>query len=851
MIIAFLQLRTPPVLPALHQRPHQKRPPVDGRATDFADDLDKLRGFGRKNKESLGELLFQFFRFYAHEFDYDKLALSIRLGRTITKAEKKWHTALNNMLCVEEPFNTVRNLSNTADDTSFRGLHMELRRAFDLIALAKLDECCEQFVFPKEEERIFQKPSAPRPVMVRSASQQGSGRGGRGGNYRGRGFHRNGNKMDRRASSSVAYENHPVYIHAANMPGATLSPQEMQWYQQAQQQAQAQAQQQFPFHPEIISSTLNALQIQEQSLRFQLYTQSQAFVQHQALAHAQRMQGSGPAPATDRPRTNSFDNPPLTAPIRPDMYMYAMPYQPPYFSPPQQGVSTTLPSSPSTASAVPEFRRSLHRTNAGADPSASGNASHRSQSQPAARTSMPGVQSQPSYPGSTHSGGTPAFPPRLVNGVPIPSFIPDENADGDYDDAPSKTLSESPTEEDGPRTNPSYYVSESSSPARPVNIGIANGIPSFGDLGQQSSQSRRRLSTDQSPQSILDRRMRRTSRSPSPLGHARAFSVGTNTAPLPSVPFPQAGPKIVRDARPLIVNGSAFKSGPSTGSSRVPSTSDSMASDESAFDNPLRINQGPMINSVGLEPPMVLQPVPTAEPSPAFPDRPLIVNGSTQPLAASPQQVPDRHSFGQRVAAMGGPNPVPYATVASNNLNGIMQLSPSGRSRVMTRQQQNGIAPLDLAMPEHSFAVDLQHLSPVYETRTPSPTAVRKFDGPFAHNTVNLERFSLAQGAAGALKDSRKEHAGVARSSQRSPTDATSIKQDLATTGGPVNTRVNGLAARENGHVRGAKSESDNASGWQKAKPRKKPAGGDAKAVASGHVNGEQLPRHESDRKGG
>jgi hypothetical protein len=82
----------------------------------------------------------------------------------------------NNRLCVEEPFNLTRNLGNTADDTSFRGLHLELRRAFSLIAEAKLKDCCEQFVFPAEEERIWEKPPPqPRPVLSRSASQSGRG----------------------------------------------------------------------------------------------------------------------------------------------------------------------------------------------------------------------------------------------------------------------------------------------------------------------------------------------------------------------------------------------------------------------------------------------------------------------------------------------------------------------------------------------------------------------------------------------------------------------------------------------------------------------------------------------------
>ncbi len=114
LIIAFLQLRNPAVLPALHQLPY-KLPKPDGSVGDFADNMKKIKGFGNKNKSSEAELLFQFFRFYAHEFDYDKHVLSVRLGRIMTKSDKKWNYALNNQLCVEQPFNTTRNLGNTAD----------------------------------------------------------------------------------------------------------------------------------------------------------------------------------------------------------------------------------------------------------------------------------------------------------------------------------------------------------------------------------------------------------------------------------------------------------------------------------------------------------------------------------------------------------------------------------------------------------------------------------------------------------------------------------------------------------------------------------------------------------------
>src|SRR5436309_15124804 len=129
MIINFLQTRHPPILPVLHQREHKKRPEVNGLDVSFDDDLDKLRGFGKTNHESLGALLFAFFKKFGYEIDYEKNAISVRSGKLIPKAEKGWHQLQNNRLAVEEPFNTSRNLSNSADDTSVRGIHLEFRRA--------------------------------------------------------------------------------------------------------------------------------------------------------------------------------------------------------------------------------------------------------------------------------------------------------------------------------------------------------------------------------------------------------------------------------------------------------------------------------------------------------------------------------------------------------------------------------------------------------------------------------------------------------------------------------------------------------------------------------------------------
>ncbi|KAF1812464.1 Nucleotidyltransferase [Eremomyces bilateralis CBS 781.70] len=184
MIINFLQTRNPPVLPTLHQSPHKEAVSNDGTDSGFADDLAELQDKS-SNEESLAELLVGFYRKYAHELDYERSVISVRQGRVLTRKEKGWDGASKEgqwRLCIEEPFNTSRNLGNSADSTAFRGIHLELRRAFDFLAnKADLDGCCVAFKFPVEEKssHIFRKP-APKAALQPQLPSQGT-RGGRGG----------------------------------------------------------------------------------------------------------------------------------------------------------------------------------------------------------------------------------------------------------------------------------------------------------------------------------------------------------------------------------------------------------------------------------------------------------------------------------------------------------------------------------------------------------------------------------------------------------------------------------------------------------------------------------------------
>ncbi|KAM0323709.1 hypothetical protein ACHAQA_008646 [Verticillium albo-atrum] len=805
LIIAFLQLRDPPVLPALHQKQNLRLPKKGTTESSFADDLDRLRGFSDKNKSSLGELLFQFFRYYAHEFDYEKHVLSVRQGRKLPRTEKKWA----NNLCVEEPFNTGRNLGNTADEYSFRGLHLELRRAFDCISEAKLDECCEH-----------------------------------------------GNSS-RRASSGVAYDTNTMY-----MPQNPMTPQEVAWYQQA-------AAQQLQY-PGILFNHPQMLQMQAQMAA-------------QIHAH-QRMQGSSSASqqqsqqgSSERSRTNSFENPPLSAPLAAsDWYsMYNLQLQAFYGAP-----AYNYPPSPATTSAAgPEYRRQRSTMAAESGASTSGS-SLRSQSQPASRSAPQGQQGQPFSGSAPQSNGIAG--PRLANGVSIPSFMPE---DANYDAVPRQPNKDSPASDEG--TYAGYYVADPSSPSQRAQA-IPNGI-AFGDLAQ-NAQGRRRLSTDQIPQTLLDRRLRRKSRSPSPspLGHARAYSIGTQAGPASSSQTttpatPSNGNRSA--ARPLVVNGtgsSAWRAS-STPSHRQGSnlsvTDHATRDDTGAFGHENLYSVPGLGISTQYAPVSDVQPATTADPAPSqslVPETrtPVIVNGSTNtsassvaasiPIPGAPQPTEDA-SFRDRINLMGLTQYQTQQVAFQSETVGAVSAS-STRPRVSARQHQNGvIAPLDLAIREnraggHPLALDPQHLSPINETRSPSPTTVRKVDHSFKSDNAGIPRSVTMDSLAEPFKpgQSLSDLQGPpAKDSKQTPTIAQGGVRSAVSSGHPLQVshtpnqipafspKINGT--RENGHVRGAKSESHSADGtWQKAtKNRKK--GGDGRVVASS----EQPPRRGEDRKGG
>ncbi|OTA08630.1 hypothetical protein A9Z42_0003420 [Trichoderma parareesei] len=839
LIIAFLQLRNPAVLPALHQLPYKSTRP-DGTVSDFADNLKKIKGFGSKNKSSEAELLFQFFRFYAHEFDYDKHVLSVRQGKLITKAEKKWHYALNNQLCVEEPFNTSRNLGNTADEYSFRGLHLELRRAFDLISEAKLEEACEQYVYPKEEERVWSRPaSQPRPVLLRSSSQSNSGRGGRGGHRGGRhsnNYHRSGGS-NRRASSTTPSYDPNMFVQPVTMP------QDMSWLAAGTQYP-------FPFAQQDLMQMAYQETMRQQLNHFYAQAQqSPAYMSHQAMGQ-QRMSpnaasSNGQQTATDRSRTNSFDTGPIGTTLRPDLYsLYGMGINQQFYAQAATGYGT-YPSSPVTSNGMgQDFRRPLQRSAVASDNGISASASSlRSQSQPPSR-SPSGAHSRVAYTSGAGPSSAPGYAQRHLHGVPVPAFVSD---DADLDDR-SKAASVSPPSDTGLLGARSPRLGQP--PLAQSHSPTANGL-GFGDVvTQSSSPRRRRLSTDQLPQTILDRRMRRTSRSPSPLDHGRAVTTGTvASSPLASAPFPPAGATQNKSPhRPLIVNGSGLKTSMIVASSQPPKEAPALEECAmSKIDNALHISSAPPTNGTLVAEAPGSQPMPSLAPAPPMPtapmDRPpVIVNGSNAKLA-----IPSTEdaSFRDRVAMMGtypaNPYPMPHDVLQAN---GMAQLATSSKQRLISRQPQNGvIAPLDLAIADHRkpLGVEMAHLSPVYEAQASSPTALRK---PDSSNPPVAGKAALEKADA---KTTREETAkSVTKAEEKAQPAQDAQKSSKAQKSAGQTQRNSTQTSREPGnHVRSAKSEND--SGWQRAvKGKKKGSSGFAQAS-----HAEQPPKSDSERKGG
>ncbi|KAL8691759.1 MAG: hypothetical protein Q9218_003086 [Villophora microphyllina] len=711
MILSFLQTRNPPVLPCLHKRPHQRTVDSEGRPAAFADDLTSLRGFGQKNKETLGELLFHFFRRYAYEIDYEKSVVSVREGQLINKEAKKWHLMQNNRLCVEEPFNIERNLGNTADDISFRGLHLEIRRAFGLISEANLAACTEHYEYPAREERVWEKPAIkPPPILTRSHSQSGRGGKGTSTNRGGRnGQSQNRTAQGRRASSAATTG------RMNGIPYATRVPNHQEHPLQAHLD-------QLQLHERFVNE-YQFLQAQEHELRMR-----QAQAQLHANAHAQNSAIN--QVVRDMNHSSGTHTPPLTAPLQNVPFFHPYGYSA-VMGDPSQSVHTN-PSSPHMKPvqlAGPELRRRVHRSSA-ADSTSSASRSH---SQPA--RPLPLSLPVPPYP-----SGTAAFQQyqqarqqQLYNAIELAQrnqrYMENHN--------PRPIMPEHAYEEGLPKEYIGYYVHDSP-PVQPYrDMPIMPQMPAYNDL-----QHFRTPRPDFS-------RLRNVPRSPSPSPSLpyrdRSHSVqSAASAPGPLIldrtPNPASS---LRSTGPIIVDGSedwesnGYMATPETDPLSRSSTMNSMniSFDEQRYQYTVPFQSAPPLRpgrvDMGVESthrPVYNHPVPEVPRAADLmrnsrAEQQAIRSQALQTNGIRPSQPPAKNhvDLSQATNGLGIQYEAPKTNGIVANARVESTQAPSRQSKPIPAADIKA-KPADQGPIDPSKAPPL--LSPVREIRSPSPTAI-------------------------------------------------------------------------------------------------------------------------------
>ncbi|KAK9274106.1 hypothetical protein L1049_018920 [Liquidambar formosana] len=136
MCIHFLQQRKPAILPCLQGMETTYSVTVEDVDCAFFDRVEKLRDFGSHNKESIAQLVWAFFNYWAYCHDYTDAVISVRTGNIISKRLKDWTRRIGNdrhLICIEDPFETSHDLGRVVDKHSIKVLREEFERAADIL----------------------------------------------------------------------------------------------------------------------------------------------------------------------------------------------------------------------------------------------------------------------------------------------------------------------------------------------------------------------------------------------------------------------------------------------------------------------------------------------------------------------------------------------------------------------------------------------------------------------------------------------------------------------------------------------------------------------------------------------
>ncbi|GAA5903222.1 uncharacterized protein JCM6883_002733 [Sporobolomyces salmoneus] len=152
LVIHFLShVKQPPVVPNLQRLPLPTTVPLEdltyeGHDISFFDDLNNLPTVWQaQNVESTtGELLIDFFKYFANSFDYAKSVISIRSEKgTLGKEEKGWNSDIEfdpemivrdlHKLCIEDPFALDYNVARTVTKDGLYTIRGEFMRAVRIL----------------------------------------------------------------------------------------------------------------------------------------------------------------------------------------------------------------------------------------------------------------------------------------------------------------------------------------------------------------------------------------------------------------------------------------------------------------------------------------------------------------------------------------------------------------------------------------------------------------------------------------------------------------------------------------------------------------------------------------------
>jgi DNA polymerase sigma len=149
MVVHFLQTRQPAVLPCLQKlaaaSPSCKI--IDGFDCTYFRDVRQLGP--SPNRQSVAELLVEFMRLMAHEFNYHHAVISVRTAAYLSKQEKQWTESKGrdrHWISIEDPFEVTHDLGRVCDRAALHEVRGEFMRAHRIFCESgDVREVCEAY----------------------------------------------------------------------------------------------------------------------------------------------------------------------------------------------------------------------------------------------------------------------------------------------------------------------------------------------------------------------------------------------------------------------------------------------------------------------------------------------------------------------------------------------------------------------------------------------------------------------------------------------------------------------------------------------------------------------------------